>query len=346
MSDEEVQSGEVGDIEEEVLETTSKSSNEEDMKNRFKLIEGEEVLLTKSPSPVGFMSMYLLGLIVFGIHLAFWKPDSLLNDESGGFAKFIVWVMELGGSKLPFGFVLVMVTITWFNRMMNTSTSGKWVTGWLLLATLLPVLIQLDGLIALIRDLFSDADIEPLLGLKYDFLISGIALTLTYWALVFSYQRSFDYAITSNAVIFKHAFLLSRSHRRILFDRISEVQVERTPFGTMTGFATVTILTDSGVGIVEESVGGSVGVSPNLPDSQGDTSVEKAGKSLLRSFFALMFYQRTIRTVRPDPKHCFYKIRGWEDTKTLLNEMHKKHSQSTKLDNLADILTEQKEGKE
>ncbi len=71
MSDEEVQSGEVGDIEEEVLETTSKPSNEEDMKNRFKLIEGEEVLLTKSPSPVGFMSMYLLGLIVFGIHLAF-----------------------------------------------------------------------------------------------------------------------------------------------------------------------------------------------------------------------------------------------------------------------------------
>ena len=104
----------------------------------------------------------------------------------------------------------------------------------------------------------------PWLG-KYNFLISGLALTLTYWALVFYYQRSFDYAITSNAVIFKHAFLLSRSHRRILFDRISEVQVERTPFGTMTGFATLTILTDSGVGIVEESVGGSVGIRQTYP---------------------------------------------------------------------------------
>ena len=101
-----------------------------------------------------------------------------------------------------------------------------------------PVLIQIDGLIALVRDLFSDADVEPFLGWKYNFLISGLALTLSYWALVFYYQRSFDYAITSNAVIFKHAFLLSRAHRRILFDRISEVQVERTPFGTMTGFAT------------------------------------------------------------------------------------------------------------
>ena len=75
----------------------------------------------------------------------------------------------------------------------------------------------------------------------------------------------------------------------------------------MTGFATLTILTDSGIGIVEESVGGSVGVSPNLSDKQDDTSVEKAGKGFLKSFFALMFYQRTIRMVRPDPKHCFYK---------------------------------------
>ena len=346
MSDEEVQSRETENTSTEVDDSSKKMANEDALKHRFKLIEGEEVLLTKSPSPVGFMGMYVLGLIVFGIHLLFWKPDALLNENSGGFAKFIVWVMGLGGSTFPFGFVLVMAIITWFNRMMNTSTSGKWVTVWLLLATFLPVLIQIDGFIALIRDLFSDADVEPFLGLTYNFLIAGLVLTLTYWALVFYYQRSFDYASTSNAGIFKHAFLLSRAHRRILFDRISEVQVERTPFGTMTGFATLSILTDSGVGIVEESVGGSVGVTPNLPENEGDTSAEKAGKGLLKSFFALLFYQRTIRTVRPDPKHCFYKIRGWEDTKTLLNEMHKKHSQSTKLDNLAEILTEQNQGKE
>ena len=346
MSGDEVEAQETETTEVEGPKTADDSSSQEAMKNRFKLIEGEEVLLTKSPSPLGFMGMYMLGLIVFVVHMIFWKPDSLLNEDSGGFTKFVVWVMELGGSKFPFGFVVVMATVTWFNRMMNTSTSGRWVTMWLLLATLAPVLIQIDGLIALVRDVFSDADVEPFLGFEYNFLISGVVLTLTYWALVFYYQRSFDYAITSNAVIFKHSFLLSRAHRRILFDRISEVQVERTPFGTMTGFATLTILTDSGVGIVEESVGGSIGVSPNLPEKQDDTSVEKAGKSLLKSFFALMFYQRTIRTVRPDPKHCFYKIRGWEDTKTLLNEMHKKHSQSTKLDNLADILTQQSEGQE
>ena len=317
----------------------SEPDNQEAMKNRFKLIDGEKVLHVKQPSGVGFLNMYVLGLLVFGVHLIFHFRESLIGDDSGGLLKAIVWLMGLGGTAIPFGFVLVMGTITWFNRMLNSSTSGKWVTVWLLVATLLPVLIQIDGLIALIRDLFSDSDVERFLGFDYNFLISGIALTVSFWALVFYYQRSFDYAITSNAVIFKHAFLLSRAHRRILFDRISEVQVERTPMGTMTGYATLTILTDSGVGIVEESVGGSVGVSPNVSSNENDTNVEKAGKSFIRSFFALLFYQRTVRTVRPDPKHCFYKIRGWEDTKTLLNEMHKKHSQSTKLDNLAEILT-------
>ncbi len=317
------------------------ADKQEAMKSRFKLIEGEEVLLTKQPSGVGFLNMYILGLLVFGVHLIFHDTKLLLSDDSGGVLKAIVWLMELGGSALPFRFVLVMGTITWFNRMLNSSTSSKWVTVWLLIATLLPVLIQIDGLIALIRDLFSDSDVDRFLGFDYNFLIAGIALTVSFWGLVFYYQRSFDYAITSNAVIFKHAFLLSRAHRRILFDRISEVQVERTPSGTMMGYATLTILTDSGIGIVEESVGGSVGISPSVSSNDNDGNVEKAGKSIIRSFFALLFYQRTVRTVRPDPKHCFYKIRGWEDTKTLLNEMHKKHSQSTKLDNLADILTRQ-----
>jgi len=318
----------------------SEADNQEAMKNRFKLIDGEEVLHVKQPSGVGFLNMYVLGLLVFGVHLIFHFRESLIGDDSGGLLKAIVWLMGLGGTAIPFGFVLVMGTITWFNRMLNSSTSGKWVTVWLLVATLLPVLIQIDGLIALIRDLFSDSDVERFLGFDYNFLISGIALTVSFWALVFYYQRSFDYAITSNAVIFKHAFLLSRAHRRILFDRISEVQVERTPMGTMTGYATLTILTDSGIGIVEESIGGSVGITPNVPSNENDGNVEKTGKSIIRSFFALLFYQRTVRTVRPDPKHCFFKIRGWEDTKTLLNEMHKKHSQSTKLDNLAEILTQ------
>ena len=98
MSDEEVQSEEPEGVDVDTQEKAEGQTNDEAMKNRFKLIEGEEVLLTKSPSPVGFMNMYVLGLIVFGVHMLFWKPDALLNENSGGFAKFMSgswdWVVQ------------------------------------------------------------------------------------------------------------------------------------------------------------------------------------------------------------------------------------------------------------
>ncbi|MGB0463361.1 MAG: PH domain-containing protein [Candidatus Poseidoniaceae archaeon] len=141
-------------------------------------------------------------------------------------------------------------------------------------------------------------------------------------------------------MIFEHSFLLSRSHRRILFDRISEVIVERTPVGTIFGYATVSILTDSGVGIVDESMGAAGAVNmPGSADSPDDTVADKAKKSLLRSFVGIITYQRTIRTVRPDPKHCFYSIRNWDKCKMLLNEMHKKHSQSDLLGAIKESMT-------
>ena len=55
----------------------------------------------------------------------------------------------------------------------------------------------------------------------------------------------------------------------------------------------------------------------------------------------LITYQRTVTTVSPDPKLCFYNVRGWQDTKQLLNELHKKHSQSSQLDELKAALTQE-----
>jgi hypothetical protein len=162
--------------------------------------------------------------------------------------------------------------------------------------------------------------------------------------MTFVFHRSFSYAITSESVIFQHSFLLSKSHRRILFDRISEVMVERTPVGTMLGYATLTVLTDSGVGLVDETVGaGAAGNFPGTDEKDSDSASTKVGKNLLRKIFALMFYQRTIRRVSPDPKHCFYNIRNWEKAKMLLNEMHLKNSQSNMLSELKDVILNQKD---
>ena len=67
-----------------------------------------------------------------------------------------------------------------------------------------------------------------------------------------------------------------RGHTKNLFDRISKVIVERTPVGTIFGYATVSILTDSGVGIVDESMGAAGAVNmPGSADSPDDTSLIK-----------------------------------------------------------------------
>ena len=77
-----------------------------------------------------------------------------------------------------------------------------------------------------------------------------------------------------------------------------------------------------------------------VQSNEDDTNAEKAGKSVIRRILGLITYQRTVTTVSPDPKLCFFNVRGWQDTKQLLNELHKKHSQSSQLDELKAALTQ------
>ena len=104
----------------------------------------------------------------------------------------------------------------------------------------------------------------------------------------------------------------------------------------------MTIMTDSGVGLVDETVGVNAGGKvPGTSDGADDTTGTKVSKGFLRSFFAFLTYQRTSRRVDPDPKHCFYKIRKWENIKMMLNEMHRKHSQSNMLEDIKSALSNQ-----
>lgn len=311
----------------------------ENLSKKFRLIEGEKIHMTKKPSTFAFVSMYGLGILVLGLHFMFGRVDTL-GDDSEGVMAFIYWFIKITTSdSMSFSFIFVMLFVTWMNRLLNTSTSGKWVTFWLLTVSLTPLIIQIDDFIFFVTDLFGEGW-GDFIGIEYNFNLFGIVYTGIFFALTFYYQNSFHYAITSDAVIFEHSFLLSRSHRRILFDRISEVIVERTPVGTAFGYATVSILTDSGVGIVDESMGAAGAVNmPGSADSPDDSVADKAKKSFLRSFFAIISYQRTVRTVRPDPKHCFYSIRNWDKCKMLLNEMHKKHSQSNLLSDLKESIS-------
>ena len=337
-------------VETPVDEAKTTPPGEDGNRAKYRLISGEDILENGEarPSTLAFLGMYVLGLLVFGIHLFFNNPPEPATDASfltKLAANLIEWT---NWESLPLGFVLLMCFVTWANRMLNISTSGRWVTLSLLFITFLPIIISVDNLISAIAGLFGaeDGAYDFIPIDNYNFFLSGLVFLIAFWGFTFKYQRSFSYAVTTNAIIFQHAFLLSRSHRRILFDRISEVMVERTPMGTLLGYATVTIMTDSGVGLVEESVGVGAGATGNLPGtaaSADDSPTAKASKGIFRSIFAFISYQRTTRRVDHDPRHCFYKIRKWEDIKMMLNEMHRKHSQSNMLEDIKSALTAEEE---
>ena len=337
-------------VETPVDEAKTTPPGEDGNRAKYRLISGEDILENGEarPSTLAFLGMYVLGLLVFGIHLFFNNPPEPATDASfltKLAANLIEWT---NWESLPLGFVLLMCFVTWANRMLNISTSGRWVTLSLLFITFLPIIISVDNLISAVAGLFGaeDGAYDFIPIDNYNFFLAGLVFLVAFWGFTFKYQRSFSYAVTTNAIIFQHAFLLSRSHRRILFDRISEVMVERTPMGTLLGYATVTIMTDSGVGLVEESVGVGAGATGNLPGtaaSADDSPTAKASKGIFRSIFAFISYQRTTRRVDHDPRHCFYKIRGWEDIKMMLNEMHRKHSQSNMLEDIKSALTAEEE---
>ena len=322
---------------EETPEVTTEEHNDaqDSMKlaKKFRTITGETVLMDKRPNFFAFTGYYLVAIIMFAIHALFARDSwsDALADDTAGIVKVGV---DLMNNELTF--IFIMVAFTWINRLLNTSTSNRWITIWMLLASFAPVLIHLDNLLnKLIEsypDLIGDGGLLP----EYDYMLAGLFFSSIFALLTLYYQRSFHYAITSDAVIFHHAFMLSRAHRRLLFDRISEIIVERSPLGVVFGFSTISILTDSGIGLVQETQGAAMGAASAgaLAENQSDSSAEKAGKNIIKTLFALLTYQRTVTTVKPDPKHCFYSIRGWAEVKQLLNEKHKQHSQSTMLSSL------------
>ena len=349
MTDEEVAEEIVEELNEEVTSTDKTSSEasidakQKKLATKFLTIPGEEILLTKQPSIFAFLGMYVLGLIVLAVHLLFGQADLLGDGDSSALVAIVIAIIKIsGGETVPFGFVLIMLIITWLNRLMNMSTSGRWVTTWLLVVTFTPILIQVDDVIYFITDLFG----EPIGGfipdfISYNYTIFGLVFTSMFWGLTYYFQKSFHYAITSDAVIFQHRFLLSHSRRRILYDRISEIIEERNPMGMILGYSTLTVLTDTGIGLVEETIGMGAGATlPGTSQNDSDSTAASTGKSWIRSIVGLITYQRTVTRVVADPKNCFYSIRKSDKTKLLVDEMHKKHSSSSLLSDLKDSLTQ------
>ena len=308
-------------------------SKQESLTDKFRLTGDEEILKDVKPSFFAFIPMYLIALLVLGAHLLFaidWDTDK----DSSVIAKVMVFLIEIFDFG-EIGFVLVMLTITWFNRMLNGSTSGKWTTLFLLVVALTPPVLRIDDFIAWIMD--KDSGFIPLDTFNYTMF--GI-----FWAGLFTlftifYQRSFHYAITNHRVIFTQHLIIPGDGRRILFDNINEIRTQRTMMGAMFGYNTIICDTGSQLGIGEDSMSVSVGAAGN--NSSGDnSSADGASPGIFRRIFSFVTYQRTRKVDLPDPRFSFFCITNWKAIEQLLNDMHQRHSQSGILNDLKDQIAE------
>ena len=160
---------------EEAKEDAPPTNNNQD---KFRLISGEEILENgeAGPSTLAFLGMYVLGALVFGVHLLFNNGIDAADDASFLLKLTATLIDVTNWESLPIGFVLVMCFITWANRMLHISTSGRWVTIALLAITFLPVIISIDNVLSAIAGLFgAEAGSYDFIPIdNYNYLISGL----------------------------------------------------------------------------------------------------------------------------------------------------------------------------
>jgi hypothetical protein len=196
----------------QTTDEAKQAADQDRLEKTFRLIPGEEVLLTKRPSVFAFVPMYVVGVLSLLIHYAFSQAENLESENLALDLLYRLMALDFG-EALPFGFAFTMLGLAWLNRLLNVSTSGRWVTIYLLMVGLTPFVIQIDDLITMIGGLVTDnADYGNFIPFDYSYMLFGLGYFAVFMGLTYYYQRSFHYAIIFDAVIFEYSFLLSRSH--------------------------------------------------------------------------------------------------------------------------------------
>ena len=331
MSDEEVSPAEEKTTDEpstDDVSTVEKTGTKAGIREKFRLTNDEDILQDIKPSIFAFTPMYGVALLILFAHWMFeidWDDGTTMSSIIDGIISF--------GKVGNFGFVFVMLAITWFNRMLNGATSGKWTTMYLLVVTFTPMILSIDNILehlGIIESGFIPID-------EFYYLTFGLFWSILFVVLTVFYQRSFHYAITNHRVIFTQHLIIPGDGRRILFDNINEIRTQRTFMGAMLGYNTIICDTGSQLGIGEDSMSVSAGTAGGSDSTSPESEITK---SLFKRMFAFITYQRTRKVDLPDPRFSFFCITNWKSVENLLNEMHQRHSQSGILNELKDQIAE------
>ena len=310
--------------------------NSRELGQKFGLVSGEEIRHVVKPSIFAFWSMYMLGLIVLGVHMLFFWAGKFETSED---ASVFVDLIHIAADTAPtVTYTMLMLVVLWFNRMLNVGTSGKGFSFLLFLIALIPSLIELDDILNWWG--VTEKEILPAF-FEYSFFFWGIGWCAFIFVFTGWTQRSYSYAITTQAVILQQDFMMSRSRRRFLYSNVQEINVRQGAIGKMFNFGSVIPMTSTGLGLEESTTGVAAGASIGPTVDKDDSAAEKTGKRLIKAFMAILMFQRTKRTVSQNPKHCFFGVRDPWDLQTRISEATGEASESALLTKIADKLDQQ-----
>ena len=304
-------------------------NEDEALRSKLRLYDEEELLMIRRPSLFAFMPLYFIGIFILAAHLFFgrdWSPEDPAWYE-WIFFKLIDWSGAFGGT----GFAFIMLFFTWLNRLLNHPASGRWVTTYLLVVSLTPILINIDYILANLP--FGWGTEEEFFGFDYNMTIAGIVYSVVFLAITFWYQKSFLYAVTTDRIIHHQSFIYERDGLTFLHENIRAVMKRRSPLGALFGYATVYCNIGDQSHVSAETVGGGVAVT-----TPTDSTTTSGGilKWIGRLFF-LVTYQRTVKTERFTPDISFYGIREWQETYDLMLKMMDANSAVTKAEEQLEV---------
>jgi len=303
----------------EHIENFRSSIDEDSTREDFPEITDSEFPIWRgTPTASSMADKYLLATIVLVIHLSFFFGGLVSGPEGEGQGKLIlralVWLIDSTGVT---GFLISMLFLTKINHYANFSTSGKWMTSWLLFSSLIPFFWKLMDLFQWAGGLVGSDFSNPLPQWRLIwFAILGVFSFSVIVIFTILYQRSFRYAITDKRIHIRQSFLyLDTSSHGISYSKVENLKADPTILGRILGFGNVHVVTGSGVGLQVEALGANVGAS---------AEIKGAPTGRLR-FFSLIFgwisWQRERTVMATDPSDCLFGIRRPMEVYRLINEL-------------------------
>ncbi|HJN55920.1 MAG TPA: hypothetical protein QF646_06000, partial [Candidatus Poseidoniales archaeon] len=133
--------------------------------------------------------------------------------------------------------------------------------------------------------------------------------------------------------------------RRILYDNITDINLEQGVFGTLFRFGNVVPVTESGFGLEVDS-GGAAEAAIAVTAVDGIAGEEKKKNPVvkfLKFFIILAMLQRKKKRLTRDPDHCLFGVRKPQSVYDKIARYQLEHDPAQKMQELKETMQKMSE---